>query len=557
MLHATVANNKLVIKNVSSALQHLIKAQCNSAQNYGSTLHIPLTPFSIAQLSVALKSCNQQIEPNSVPILRKLYKEYQEILESRSIKTMQDLPQPAIRLTEQWNHQKQAYHFAMKCRNAMLHMGVGTGKTKTTVDILQNTDANSVVVVMPKHLLDDNNAWKKQFRIHSKKEYYQIALVKGSTAKKVEFLKEELEYAKMCGKPVVVFVNFETIWREPLATFLLKSGLKDAIVIDESHRIKSHKSKVSEYLYKLGLQFDRRLCLTGTMQGNSPLDVYGQFRFLDAGVFGLGWTKFRESYANYYDHDGVPILTGYKNLDELGAKADKITYFAPASVLNLPEPIHDQRSFTLSKEEHKLYKELETTFGLELRQGTISAVNKVVLLLRLQQLTGGNLPLESDTTGEMTSHRIADSKMNLLDQILTDVPINERVVVYYRFTADGQRIEEIAKKQKRSFAMIGSGRHEKHLWDSGRADIVALNTASGEGIDLHQANLGIVYSLGRSLLQYIQCIGRVQRPPRTNTAYFIHLIAAGTIDEVVYQGLQNNQEIVDVVQSYLTGSAKL
>lgn len=554
MLKAGIVKNKLVIKDVSKALQHLIRDNCNSAQNFGSTVHVPLTPFSIAQLSVALKACNQQIEPNSVPILRELYREHQAIIEAQSVKTMSDLPQPAVRLTEQWNHQKQAYHFAMQCRNVMLHMGVGTGKTKTTVDILQNVEARSIIVVMPKHLLDDENAWKKQFRIHSKQEYHQIALVKGTTAKKVEFLQTELETAKKAGKPVVVFVNFETIWREPLATFLLNSGLKDAIVIDESHRIKSHKSKVSEYLYKLGLQFDRRICLTGTMQGNSPLDVYGQFRFLDAGIFGLGWTKFRETYANYYDHDGVPILTGYKNLDDLGSKVDKITYFAPASVLNLPEPIHDQRTFTLSKEELKLYKELETTFGLELRQGAISAVNKVVLLLRLQQLTGGNLPLESDTTGEMTSHRIADSKMKLLDDILTDVPINERVVVYYRFTADGERIEEIAKKQKRSFAMIGSGRHEKHLWDSGQANLVALNTASGEGIDLHQANLGIVYSLGRSLLQYTQFIGRVQRPPRTNTAYFIHLVASGTIDEVIYNGLRSNQEIVDVVQSYLTRS---
>lgn len=553
MLTANITNNRLLIPNVNQNIANSIKMRVNSSDVYkirntiNANVHIPITAYSVAQLANALRELKRPIQP-SIEALRIIYQHYNSLQDIQFIKKEDNLPQPAIRKTDAWNHQLQAYHFAMKAKTVMLDMGVGTGKTKTTVDILQNIEARRNIIVMPKYILDDVNAWAKQFRIHSNNDYELLTLNKGSVKQKAELLATTL---KRIGKSKTILhtlINYETLWREPLASMLLKSDTTNsAVVFDESHRIKSHNSKTSEYSHKLALKFDYRLCLTGTMMDNSPLDVFGQFRALDVGIFGHRWIPFRDTYAEIFDHDGVPIITGYKNLDILGNKIYPLTYHASSEVLQLPEPIHDTRHFQLSSEEMKMYRELAKTFGLELKQGTLSVANKLSLILRLQQLTGGCLPLETDDTGEMTQHRLSFSKANALKEVLNDLSPKEKIVIFYRFNADADAIWKVCKELKRRTGEISGRRNDKPLWDADQVDIILLNVRSGEGIDLHQANYGIAYSLG---YKFTQCLGRIQRPPRKQTAYIIHLVASGTADELVYKSIANKTDVVNEVESY-------
>lgn len=549
MLQATTNDNRLVIINSAPPLRKIITDLHNSARSYGNNIHIPITPHTVSQLASILKQLNQKIEP-SIPKLRDVLEQFNSIDDYQAIKLMEDLPQPAVRRTDSWKHQLQAYHFATKVKTPMFDMGVGTGKSKTTVDTIQNlTGVRRVIIAMPKYIMNDVNAWIKQFRVHGNLDYHILTLNKGSVKKRTELLVETLKNFKKSHATLVVLVNYDSMWREPLAEVINKE-FNEVIVFDESHRIKSHGTKVSEFAYKVASHNEYRMCLTGTMMANSPLDVFGQFRALDVGIFGTSWMKFRAEYANLFEKDGIYMVTGYKNLDKLAAKIDKISYHASTDVLDLPEPIHDMRGFYLDSKEQKLYNELEQTFGLELNSGTLSVVNKLVLILRLQQLTGGSVPMESDTTGETTLQRLSLSKADLLEQVLTDLSPKEKKVVYYRFNADADAIREKVEKLGMRYGEISGRRYDKAIWDADKVDVLALNTRSGEGIDLTAANYGIGYSFGHSLKDYEQCIGRIQRPPRTSTAYFIHLAAIGTIDEVIYNAIANKQDIVASVEAH-------
>ena len=71
---------------------------------------------------------------------------------------------------------------------------------------------------------------------------------------------------------------------------------------DESHRAKAAGSKVSKFLALLGKRVHYKMCLSGTPMANSPLDVYGQYRFLDSSIFGTNHYLFLQDRLPVYCH---------------------------------------------------------------------------------------------------------------------------------------------------------------------------------------------------------------------------------------------------------------
>jgi hypothetical protein len=70
---------------------------------------------------------------------------------------------------------------------------------------------------------------------------------------------------------------------------------------------------------------------------DKPLDVYGQYRFLDKTIFGTSNDRFLDRYAvREQARTGVLYVTGYKNLDELQAKVFDVAFRVDGSVLKLP-----------------------------------------------------------------------------------------------------------------------------------------------------------------------------------------------------------------------------
>jgi len=147
-----------------------------------------------------------------------------------------------------------------------------------------------------------------------------VDLCRGTTAQRAARLKAALDTAG--GRTLVVTVNYEAVWRSELAS-LVESVRWSALVLDESHRIKSPGGKASRWLAKLAKAQPRarRLCLTGTPMPHSPLDLYGQARFLDPDIFGTSFTRMRARYAEC-DPRFPSKVRKWRNQDELAAKLD-------------------------------------------------------------------------------------------------------------------------------------------------------------------------------------------------------------------------------------------
>ena len=72
----------------------------------------------------------------------------------------------------------------------------------------------------------------------------------------------------------------------PFTVQTLQKYDADMIICDESQRIKTHDSKQSRAIHKLGDLARYKLILSGTPVQNNAIDIWSQYRFLDASVFG-------------------------------------------------------------------------------------------------------------------------------------------------------------------------------------------------------------------------------------------------------------------------------
>ncbi len=465
-----------------------------------------------------------------------------------------------------WDHQKRAFWFAKDLNAVLLNMGMGTGKTKCAIDILRESGAKKILVLAP---LGVCAVWDKQIRLHTNTKIGLALLDKGSVKDK----KAKATLALSIGKhaydpivggsvsPVIIVINYESARREPFKKWSLEQEW-DFVVLDESHKIKASGSQISTYCSSLRRRAKRRLCLTGTPCPNNPLDLYGQYRFLDPGIFGTSYALFQAHYAIMGGHRvtykvagksvSKPVqIMGFQNQDEMARRMDSIAFSARSEdVLDLPPAIHVERFVHLDEKESAAYKQIHNQLIFFLQSGdAITATNILVKMIRLQQITSGFIQNVEDGLFE----RIGTSKENELLEILEGIG-NEPVAVMCRFIQDLRSVEYCAKKLGRSYGEVSGARKDvSGEWEDGDGDVLGVQIAAGSlGISLVRARycvlLGVDYSPGN----YEQALARVRRPGQTKPVTYIHIIAENTIDVKIREALERKMGAVEYLREKLT-----
>jgi SNF2 family DNA or RNA helicase len=426
---------------------------------------------------------------------------------------------------EPWRHQRDACDWVCKRRSSMLALDMGTGKTLTA--IMATCKKDSLVST--------------------------VLLGKGSTKiRAAKFKKAMLTRPK--GAPLIFVTNYDSVWRGELAKVIGSHKWK-AIILDESHRIKSPGGKASRWLASLARANPqaRLLCLTGTPMPHSPLDLYGQFRFLDPSVFGTSFARMRARYAEC-DPMFPSKVRKWLRQDELAAILDRNSFRVTADeVLDLPDAMHERIQVSLTPKERRFYDSLEGEMVAAIEGGHVVVSNALTKLLRLQQATGGHSVIE---TGDGPATVYLDgtpSKRSAFEGWLEDIHINEPVVVFCRFRSDIHDVIAACKATGRTYAELSGEKNQLAEWQSGEFDVIVVQIQSGGvGVDLTRAAYCVYYSLGYSLGDYEQSLARLRRPGQTRCVRYYHLVAEDTIDEEVYKALSNRRDVVNHVLERLS-----
>jgi hypothetical protein len=468
-----------------------------------------------------------------------------------------DLPPVPGSKTEAWAHQRQAFWFARELPGAILDMEMGTGKSKIVVDLIHDSRAESTLIVCPERVV---GVWAKQFGLHSGGEKHIIDPRRQTRTgswellpikKRVELYEHALHECD-CGLPHVLVTNYSAAGHEPFKSWSTRQRF-DYIAYDECHRLRSHGGVWSKWAAKMRSHTERSLGGTGTLQAQSPLDVFGPVRAVEPGLFGTTYVGFERRYAIKGGFQGYQVV-GYQREDELAAKLASITYRAGEEVLDLPEMLPEVDVVGhLSSRAQRAYSSLEVDLFAEvartLTDGStvldeVSVDNVLVKILRLQQITGGALPMDSGEVEEIDT-----AKADLLADELEDIAGSEPVVVFCRFRHDLDKVQQVAERLGRRYGELSGRRADALAGDATLAEGVQVAgvqiQAGGTGVDFTRSAFAVYYSVGHSLSDYLQSRKRLQRPGQTRSVRFRHLIMEGTIDVDVYEALAARQSVTD------------
>lgn len=394
--------------------------------------------------------------------------------------------------------------------------------------------------------------------------------------------KNELEKHTRIGRHAIVISGTPTLKTKQLGTIdkqifiinydALGSVMKvldkmnfEMIVFDELHLLKSHKSDRSKYCQRLSKNAKRRFGLTGTMILNNLMDVFAQALVIDHGLtFGTNFFEFRARYftdknkhwagkPNYFPKwevkPGAEALV-QKKLETLVDRRTK------DECLDLPEVVFERRYCDLMPEQHKRYEEIRKELITIIHdQGVSVAKTALTRDLRLNQVTSGHLTMDN---GEVYSFD-DNAKLTTLAALLREELSDRKIIIWAVFRADIEKIQTCCAGMNLQYACIfgdTSQEDRQNEIDRFQKDdecrIFIGNPASaGTGITLTASDVAVFYSYNYNLGNYLQALGRNHRKGSEihKSITYIHLVAKGTIDEAIVEGLERKEDLADRVMN--------
>lgn len=502
--------------------------------------------------------------------------------------------------TRPYRHQVAAVKSALqglkKTGGFALLMAPRTGKTKTAIDIAsilhQQGEVNRVLVVCPVSVMD---VWVSEIRLHC--PFRKRITVWDKEGRK------ELSLPPM-GQDVLDFliINYdafsaagaikERVEDDEGNTVLIKrstsrGGRYDAKnnirkwqpqmgILDESHRIKTPSARKTSMIRMLAFRQDRtkqvvethipyRLALTGTVltKKKRVFDIYSQWKNwvnpFSPLVYHKTLSEFKEEYAVWTSRNGYPqwLRNRVRAMERLRTKLHAESFaITREECYDLPPAFPPVIHRIPLEESAKYYDQMAEEMVAMLESGEYTwAKIPIVQRLRFQQITSGIVktePTEQHPEGRLV--RVGREKLRFLEDLLIDLMENEeKVVIGARFHGDIQAIQDLCQKLKLTCFELSGRVHRaertsniaKFNEHEGPAAFIAQPSAGSLGIDLRTASTMIWYSLIDSWVDYEQFKDRIALSPVA--VRYIYLLAEGTIDEVKYEGLQEDGDVARVL----------
>ena len=468
-----------------------------------------------------------------------------------------------------WNHQVDAIRMAENRENLALLMDMGTGKSRTCIEILRRKYAKhgkilKTLILSPIVVCEN---WKKEFALYSKINQNDILVLTDSgdarVKKMMSWVGDDLSRAK------VIVTNYHAMTMLNFFGLLCRYEF-EVLVCDESQRLKNPTGKMAKAVAALSDKARYKYILTGTPVLNSPMDLFQQYRILDGGeTFGKNFFGFRATFCEDKNSKRSGT-TGYFPKWEvreamLPVLASKI---APSSVrvlksecLDLPPMIRQVIPVTLSAQQKRLYKEMRDeyiAFVDDLKKSdqprTITAQIAATKALRLQQIVSGYAAVEQSDNAQILEDV---PRLKILGELLEDITPGHKVIVWSVFRANYKMIKDLCEKLKiESTELHGaiSAKQKEENMHKFRTDqkcrvMIANQGAGGIGVNLVEASYAIYYSKGFSLEHDLQSEARNYRGGSEihEKITRIDLIAPETIDELITTALEKKQNVSEQI----------
>lgn len=461
---------------------------------------------------------------------------------------------------ELWKHQELAIQKAQKMSSFALLFEPGLGKTRTTLELLRHryTSARRVqrtLIVAP--LITLRN-WKSEFEQYTKVPMSKIVILDGHGKKR-----EQMIGAMLFGQDPdrIVIINYEGLAVMKNVRKLLTQWKPEIVIADEMHKMKNHTAVRSKAVREVAAHAEVRYGLTGTAILNSPMDIFGQWLFLDKGkTFGDNFFHFRGRFfedknARMPRHIHFPNWQPRRScVDEIKELIQPIAATAIKSeCLDLPPLVKKRIDVAMTPAQKRNYKEMKEDFitwlgGAEAAGSPVVAQTALTKLLRLMQITSGFVKDEGGIEIPYDKNPKAEALSELLESILPN-----KVIIWAVFKQNYETVRSVVADHgvqmvechgetpnAKKFEAVERFNHDPNV-----KVFLGHPQSLGIGINLTAASYMIYYSRNFSLENDIQSEARNYRAGseihESITRYDI--VAPGTIDELCLAQLGEKNEV--------------
>lgn len=451
------------------------------------------------------------------------------------------------------SHQLACFLLGVSYPRFAFWLDMGTGKTLLSLELLRywyecGRFKRALVFITSDKAFP---TWEKQIARFDIKLPY--CLLEGSSESKWRQLEEFGEGLVFISYPGAVALVCQRVGSGNKRRFLLdldqvKRLGRDmgALILDESTRVGNSQSLTFRMIAKLRLHASVRYALAGRPFGRDPTMLWSQHYLIDDGAT-LGQTLglFRAAFFSsrpspWVSRDRAEYIREYKFNKKMESRLSRMIQhrsiaYSADECIDLPGCVPTIEEVAFSAEAESLYRRAIEQVKAA-KKGDMRMVKNV--FLRMRQLSSGFVGFIDDESGARAEIEFAENpKFDRLLDLLQQLPLDRKAVVFYDFTWSGRKITEAAKKLALNPIWIWSGTKD-YKSDLARFETsstcrlaVVQNRVGAMALDgLQVANYLFFYESPVSVIDREQAERRLRRQGQLRRVFQYDLVTRGSVD---------------------------
>lgn len=429
-------------------------------------------------------------------------------------------------------HQAEGVAFLMRQRGALLAFEQGLGKTLVAIEAFRRLNASGEVEAM---LVLCPNSLKRNWVA----ELTRFA--PGLSTAIVEGPAQARRAQLATSRANVLIMSYDTARAEIPAVRAVLLRRRSALVLDESHYIKSHRSLTSIAARHFTPHARYRWLLTGTPITNRPLDLYPQINAVTENSPLGSYEAFRNAYG------GTAVTA-----EDLASLTQRIRPYVmrrtKAECLDLPPKTFADIQVELPAWQRHMYDSMRDNLVVEIDGMSddafaVYAPTALAQLLRLSQLASAPallFPTETRVPGKQAELTL------LLDELVAG---GHKVILWSYYVGTIERLTQ-------SFSHLGAvalygaipaterqAVARRFQEDPAVRVMIANPAAAGTGFTLTAATYTIYETLNWRYDHYAQSQDRNHRIGQSEPVTYVRLLAADTVELAIAEALERKARL--------------
>jgi SNF2 family DNA or RNA helicase len=448
---------------------------------------------------------------------------------SKTKLTKQKMNAPFLpRVLRQYQQRAATYLYERDAAVLVAPLGAGKGAAALTAieELIRDGQRRHALIIAPKLVV--TTVWPAEVATWAHLRHLRIAVLDGNPEQRRSLLA-----TAPARELTVIGIDLVPWLVAELAAVADDQALFDALIIDETSRLKDPSGKRARALLKVAGRFRTRWGLTGTPRPNSSQDLFMPAAIItDGALWGRAFVPWQRRHFRPRDPFGREweALPGAE--EQIAADFGTVAMtVADADMPDLPPLNIIVTSLMLPDAVMATYRTMARKLFAEIAGRSIEAASPLIATGKLAQLVNGFL-YDEGADDPVFVHSL---KIDWLRELVESLD-GEPLLIAYEFVEDLRTI-------RRAFgevpALGGStpAREATQLiadWNAGVLPLLAFHPASaGHGLNLQHGGSRMAWlspSWSAELTQ--QAIARIYRPGQTQHVTVHVCVAAGTVDEM-------------------------